>query len=137
MSGFADAEGTFNADFHKRKNSLTGYKFSLRFILDQNCEAVLLNLKNLFGFGTVYLRKETKRTYRYVSTGNVNLLQVADYFRKFKLHTKKAKAFEKWCITLDLLGGNCHLTAEGAADLKALGKQINIIASVTGKTGAK
>lgn len=35
LSGFTDAEGTFNVNITKRENTVTGYRVQLRYILDK------------------------------------------------------------------------------------------------------
>jgi hypothetical protein len=64
LSGFTDAEGTFNINITKRDNTKTGFRIQLRYILDQKYAMELLTLiKNLFNHGKVILRKEDM--YRY------------------------------------------------------------------------
>ena len=51
LSGFTDAEGCFNVSIKPRLHTITGYRVSLRFLLDQkDAESTLLHIKNLFGF---------------------------------------------------------------------------------------
>jgi hypothetical protein len=95
LSGFTDAEGTFNVLITKDSDYRTGYAVKTRFILDQNDEAILNKIKTLFNFGTVRLRKETNSTYRYESSGFNNMLIVSKYFNKYTLRTKKSLAFSK------------------------------------------
>ena len=91
----------------------------------------------MFGFGYVGLRSSTKRTYRYASGGSKNMVKVLKYFDLFPLRTKKGQALVKWRAILEAVLSKHHLTEKGFEELKVLSKQVNIISSVTTKTGAK
>lgn len=57
FSGFTDAEGCFNLNVFKRKESNTGFRVILRFTLSQRDEKTLLLIKDLIKFGNVYKKK--------------------------------------------------------------------------------
>jgi hypothetical protein len=67
----------------------------MRYILDQKDSFILNNIQNLFGFGKVTLRSETKGVYRYTATGFKSMNNVISYFKVFPLLTKKALSFDK------------------------------------------
>ena len=79
LSGFTDAEGTFNINITKRDNTTTGYRVQLRYLLDQKYAVQLLTLiKNLFNHGKVIVRKEDM--YRYYCDTFVGLTPIITYF---------------------------------------------------------
>ena len=97
LSGFTDAEGCFNVNITSRLNTVTGYRVSLRFLLDQkNAQITLEYIKNLFGFGKVSLRSGTNQVYRLTIDSFKGLVNVRDYFLIHPLRTKKAISFIKW-----------------------------------------
>jgi hypothetical protein len=75
----------------------TKYNVSLRFILDQKDEEMVLqNIRNLFGYGKVSLRKDrTKNTvYRYTTHSLTASKIINDYFNMFPLKTTKKHSFD-------------------------------------------
>jgi hypothetical protein len=56
---------------------------------------------------------------------------------KFRLKTKKQESFDKWVLVYELVKNKDHLTKDGLNEIRILSKQINLITSVTGKTGHK
>ena len=98
LSGFTDAEGCFNVNIVKRINTSTGYRVTLRFILDQkNAQSLLLQIRELFGFGQVFLRKEigVNEVYRYNVNTYMGLITIRNYFLTYPLKTKKGESFNK------------------------------------------
>lgn len=102
LSGFTDAEGTFNINITKRDNTKTGYRIQLRYLLDQKYAMELLTLiKNLFNHGKVIVRKQDM--YRYYCDTFVGLKKaslffttIITYFDTFPLKTKKALTLNNW-----------------------------------------
>lgn len=94
LSGFTDAEGCFNVNIKKRVKTVTGFRVSLRFTLDQkNAQSTLINIRDVFGFGQVNLRKETNNVFRYSNDSFKGLNLVQNYFLVYPLKTKKALSF--------------------------------------------
>jgi hypothetical protein len=137
LSGFTDAEGCFNVSIRARINTITGYRVSLRFLLDKkNAESTLLNIKNLFNFGQVNLRGETNAVYRYSNDSIKGLLPVRDYFLAFSLKTKKKESFEHWLEVFTMVLNKEHLGIEGLDKIRVISKIINKNNSLNNKTGS-
>jgi hypothetical protein len=137
LSGFTDAEGCFNVAIQPRVNTVTGFRISLRFLLDQkNAESTLLHVRDLFKFGQVKLRGETNEVYRYNNNSFKGLLPVRDYFLTFSLKTKKAESFKHWVEIFTMVLNKEHLVPEGLDKIRAIAKIINIKNSLNGKTGS-
>ena len=120
-----------------RINTITGYRVSLRFLLDQkNAESTLLHIRDLFNFGQVFVREDTNGVYRYSNDSFKGLLPVRDYFLTFKLKTKKADSFKHWLEVLTVVLNKEHLVLEGLEKIRAIAKIININISLNGKTGS-
>lgn len=137
LSGFTDAEGCFNVAIQTRSNTITGYRVILRFLLDQkNAHPTLLEIKNLFGFGQVNLRKETKDVYRYTNNSFKGLLSVKGYFLIYPLKTQKSHSFQKWLEVYTMVLNKEHLVEKGLNKIRILQRQININNSLNRKTGS-
>lgn len=72
-----------------------GFRVVLRFLLDQNDQKVLLQVRALFGFGCVTFRKDSEACYRYTAEAFTRLQPIEDYFKAFPLRTFKKEAFIK------------------------------------------
>ena len=137
LSGFTDAEGCFNIAIQPRPDTVTGYRVSLRFLLDQkNAESILLHIRDLFNFGQVFVRVNTNSVYRYNNNTFKGLLPVCDYFLAFPLKTKKADSFKHWVEVFSMILNKEHLVPEGLGKIRAIAKIINIKNSLNNKTGS-
>jgi hypothetical protein len=140
LSGFTDAEGCFNVAIQPRDRTVTGYRVSLRFLLDQkNAEFTLLDIRDLFKFGQVSVRKDTndrQSLYRYHINTFKGLIPVRDYFLTFSLKTKKAESFKLWLEVFTMVLNKEHLVQEGLDKIRAIAKIINIKNSLNNKTGS-
>lgn len=137
LSGFRDAEGCFNVNIYSRLNTVTGYRVSLRFLLDQkNAQMVLEYIRNLFGFGKVSLRSGTNHVYRFTIDSFKGLINVRDYFLIYPLRTKKAISFRKWNEVYTIRLNKEHLDLKGLNKIKSISKEINLNNRETIKTGS-
>ena len=139
LSGFTDAEGCFNVKIEKRSNTYTGYRVILRFLLDQkNAQSLLLNIRELFGFGTVYLRKEgnNNTVYRYHVNSFKGLVSIREYFLNYPLKTQKIESFKKWNIVYSMVLNKEHLVPQGLDLIRVIANKINLNNSLTLKTGS-
>jgi hypothetical protein len=137
ISGFTDAEGTFNVNITARSNTVTGFRVIARFLLDQkNAESTLLYIRDLFGYGQVKHRAETSGVYRYSNDSFKGLKSVQSYFIAFPLKSKKANSFNKWNEVYTMVLNGDHLSHEGLAKIRLIAKQINLVESTTNRTGS-
>lgn len=141
LSGLIDAEGCFNVTLFKREAMVLGYQVKLRFMIDQKdsfetlsfirdqWNMILSNRKLKEGSSGSMLRAEINSF--------VRVKPVIDYLSVYRLKTKKKISFEKWVTVYELVCQKAHLTEEGLTDIRRIKKEINLIISVTGKTGDK
>ena len=139
LSGFIDAEGCFNVTLFKRKAMLLGYQVKLRFMIDQKD-----SLDNM-----LFIKDQLKLflTHRKLKKGSVGLMHrvettsfvkvpfIIQYINKFNLKTKKQQSFDKWVTVYDMVNNKAHLTETGLNDIRRLSKQVNLLTSITNKTG--
>ncbi len=136
LSGFTDAEGCFNVSITSNTRYALAHVIKMRFILDQKDEAILNNVKDLFGFGKVTIRSETIDVYRYTATGFKNINDIKSYFNIFPLLTKKSLSYGNWLSIHNIITNKLHLTEAGLAQVRKMQKEININNSMTNKTGS-
>jgi len=141
LSGFIDAEGCFNVTIFKRKNMILGYQVKLRFIIDQKDsldEMILIkNELNLFLTNRKLKKRINNSMHRIESNSFIKAPLIIEYLNRFRLKSKKQESFYKWVIVYELINQKAHLTKEGFEKIKKLSKEINLISSVTKKTGDK
>lgn len=136
LSGFTDAEGCFNVNIYKRLETKTGYRVTLRFILDQkNGFDVLNKIRILLGSGRVNLRTQTNNVYRYQTESFKAVLILKNYFNLHCLKSKKSLSYLNWLKVNDIITNKEHLTLAGLNNIREKKKTINIIDSLTKKTG--
>jgi hypothetical protein len=135
LSGFTDAEGTFNVYIGKRDNTVTGYRVQLRFILDQKfARSLLTHIRSLFGHGNVILRSENM--YRYYCNTFIGLSPICTYFASYPLKTKKATSLLNWLKVYNIVTNGEHLTEEGLQKVRDTKRIINSTNIETTKTGS-
>lgn len=141
LSGLIDAEGCFNVTLFKRESMALGVQVKLRFMIDQKdsfetlsiirdqWDMILSNRKLKEGSSGSMHRAEI--------SSFVRVKPVIDYLSVYRLKTKKNISFEKWVSVYELVCKKAHLTEDGLAEIRKIKKEINLITSVTGKTGNK
>ena len=141
LSGFIDAEGCFNVTLLKRKAMTLGYQVKLRFMIDQKdsfTEMVFIKDQlNLF-LSHRKLKKGSTGTMPRVETNSfIKIPLIVKYLNEFRLKTKKQESFDKWVTVYHLVLAKAHLTEKGLHEIRKLSKQVNLITSITNKTGNK
>uniref|UniRef100_Q33761 ORF342 n=1 Tax=Allomyces macrogynus TaxID=28583 RepID=Q33761_ALLMA len=137
VSGFTDAEGCFTVSILARKASATGFRVVVKFLLDQkNAFSVLMHIRDLFGFGSVALRKTTNGVYRYTANSFLSTTPIINYFTAFPLKTKKAISYNKWLEIVKMVKNGDHLTKSGLEKVRAIAVTINNDDSLTGGDGS-
>lgn len=133
LAGFTDAVGCFNVTISKRKETKTGYRIHMRYILDLKGEQeVLEKIKKEIGFGSVTIRKsadksaEHKNMYRFTITSFKALKHIIDYFTKYPLKSKKSKDYKNWNIIYSMVDKKQHLSHNGLNIIKNIKKTINL-----------
>jgi hypothetical protein len=137
ISGLIDAEGCFNSTVFKRKAMVLGYQIKLRFMIDQkDCLDNMIYLKNILNLLLTH-RKLIPNMYRIESNSIIKVPLIINYLDKFNLKTKKKESFYKWKEIYNMVLNKEHLNKKGLETIRIMSKQINLITSVTRKTGNK
>ena len=141
LSGFIDAEGCFNVTMFKRKAMTLGYQVKLRFMIDQKDSFnTLLFIKNQWNMilSNIKLKNgDIISMHRAETNSFVKIKPIIIYLNKFRLKTKKQVSFDKWVTVYELVTNNSHLTEQGLNEIIKIQKEINLINSITVKTGSK
>jgi hypothetical protein len=128
ICGFTDAEGCFNVNLTKRIAVSTGFRVTLRFILDQkNSFEALSIIRSVFGFGHVAQRSDNSGNYRLTINSLIGIVPVRAYFSAFPLKTKKAIIYHKWCLAHDLILSGEHLKVDGILEIRKIKEEINLL----------
>lgn len=141
ISGLIDAEGCFNITLFKRKAMTLGYKVKLRFMIDKseslNDMIVLKEILNLI-LTHRKLKKGGIGNMHRIETSSFNKLPlIINYINLFNLKTQKKESFDKWLEAYNMTLNKEHLNQEGLDKIRALSKRVNLIISISRKTGSK
>ena len=141
LSGFIDAEGCFNVTILKRKAMTLGYQVKLRFMIDQkdnlNTMLFIRDQLNLFLTNRKLKKGINSTMYRIESNSFIKAPVIIKYLNSFELKTKKQESYKKWVKVYKLIQNRAHLTKDGLTNIRKLSKEINLITSITKKTGNK
>jgi len=141
LSGFIVAEGCFNVTLFKRESMTLGFQVKMRFMIDQkDGYETLVFIKNQWDM--ILSNRKLKggilgNMHRVETNSFIRIKPIIEYLRVWRLKTKKQISFDKWVTVYELVCNKAHLTAEGLAEIRKIKKEINLINSVTGKTGDK
>lgn len=114
LSGFTDAEGCFNVLKIVDVRYTLGWRFRLRFILDQKGERWLFEkLKETFKGGGISNLYALKEMYRFTITSKTTLESVFAYFKAFPLKSKKKVCFNRFFSLLWYMKNKSILPWEG------------------------
>ena len=146
ISGLIDAEGCFNVTLFKRKACMLrkaralGYQVKLRFMIDQkdslNTMIYIKDLLNLILTHRKLKNNQINKMHRIESNSLVKVPLIMNYLNNFSLKTKKSNSFYKWIEIYYAVMDKKHLNVEGLDKIRKLSKEINLITSVTRKTGS-
>ena len=141
ISGFIDAEGCFNITIFKRKAMKFGIQVKLRFMLDHkdSLDSLLLikDQLNLFLTNRKLKKGNIGSMHRIEINSFVKVPLIINYINNFNLKSKKQESFNKWVKAYELVKNKAHLTENGLIEIRNLSKKVNLITSITKKTGEK
>ena len=141
ISGLIDAEGCFNVTLFKRKAMTLGYQVKLRFMIDQS-----ENLNDMIILKEILHLILTHRKLKRGAVGNMHRIEtssfnklplIINYINLFPLKTNKKESFDKWLEVYNLTLSKQHLNQKGLDNIKALSKRVNLVMSISRKTGSK
>lgn len=142
ISGLIDAEGCFNITIFKKKAMVLGYQVKLRFMIDQKDSLNnMLYLKDLMNLILTHRKlpknKINSSMHRIETNSFVKVPLIIGYLDEFSLKTKKKESFYKWKQIYKMIFNKEHLTEDGLKTIRNISKQVNLITSISRKTGNK
>jgi LAGLIDADG endonuclease/Cytochrome C and Quinol oxidase polypeptide I len=117
LSGFSDADASFQIKIIKRENKIME-EIRLNFQIDQKNNDLLLLIKNYLGGNIGY--RASQDTYYYGSTSFGSAKNVINYFDKYHLLSSKYLNYLKWRKAYILIQNGEHITFEGVNKIKNL-----------------
>jgi len=124
VTGFADAEGSFNMSIFKSKTAAIGWTIEPSFnITLHKRELELLNaIQTFFGVGSV---KITDKTAQFRVRSRLDLKVIISHFNDYPLQTTKFINFLYFCEILNLLNDKVHTNTIGFLQLASLINKLN------------
>ena len=124
ITGFADAESTFNIFVQPRSDSKTKWRIKAIFAigLNKKDKAILENIQSWFGVGRIY-NSGTKVYYKVESFKNLQV--IIDHFNKYPLVTAKELDYDLFKKCFNIIKHNEHLTEQGISQLIELKGSLN------------
>ena len=128
VTGFSDAESSFQVVVTKNKNTRLGWTVRLFFTIGLHSRdlALLLRIKEFFGCG--YIVKDNNKnvvSFRVTSLEDfINFL--IPHFSKYPLLTQKAADFKLFLQVTELMKNKGHLTTEGLQEIINIKSSMNL-----------
>jgi len=124
VTGFSDAEGSFNMSIFKSKTAAIGWTIEPCFIITLNIRDLeLLNaIKKFFSVGSVSVAGKDAR-FRVRSRSELSV--IIAHFNEYPLQSTKALNFRYFCEILNLMNNKAHTNIEGFLRLASLINRLN------------
>jgi len=128
VTGFCDAESSFQVLVSKNKNTRLGWTVRLFFTIGLHSRdlALLLRIKEFFGCG--YIVKDDNKnvvSFRVTSLEDITKF-IIPHFSTYKLSTQKAADFKLFLQVTELMKNKGHLTTEGLQEIINIKSSINL-----------
>ena len=122
--GFVDGEGSFNISFKIRTDYANRIQVYPSFNISQKEKNILVWIQNQFGCGTI--RNRGDGVYYYEVHNHEELIEkIIPFFEKYKLKTKKKKAFEIFSKTIEIISSK-ELEWEDIKNIYNLREEIKV-----------
>ena len=123
LSGFSDADASFQIKIISRLKRPLNQEIRLNFQIDQKKKEILNLIKNNLG-GNIGYRK-SQDTYYYGSTNFGSAKKVINYFDKYHLQSSKYVNYIKWRKAYCLIQNRDHITKLGLDKILKLKNTMN------------
>ena len=126
IAGFVDGEGCFHVSINRNpKSTRLGWQVlpEFRIVQHQRDEKLLQRLQRYFGCGQVVVNHGDRKELRI--RGIKNLLNVVDFFQKYRLQTSKCESFDVFAKILKIMEDEKHHEMSGIIQIAKLASQMN------------
>ena len=126
ITGFVDGEGCFHVDISLHEGMTAGVQVLPEFTVVQHERDVqiLYALKDYFGCGVVRVNHGDRMAYRVRKLKHL-IEDIAPFFMKHPLKTKKNVDFRKFRTVLLKMEKGEHLTSDGMEAIQEIASQMN------------
>lgn len=126
ISGFVDAEGSFQVLITKNLKLKVGWRVKLYFeiSLHEKDLPLLKRIKNFFGLGEIHFKNKSKLI-QFRIWSIKDLSQILDHFNQYPLITQKRADCELFQKALEIIERGEHFTIEGLHKLVEIKASIN------------
>ena len=100
--GFVDGEGSFNISFKIRKDYANGIQVYPSFNISQKEKSILVWIRNQFDCGKIRNRGDGVYYYEVHNLSDLKN-KIVPFFEKYRLKTKKKKAFEIFSQIIEII----------------------------------
>ena len=123
--GFVDGEGCFFIGIQRNPTVRIGFQVIPEFRVVQHKRDldVLHGLKKFFGFGRICQNHDERWEYRVRKLDQ--LREIAAFFAKYSLRTKKRIDAQRFAKVLTLMEDGRHLTIEGLKEIEEIALMMN------------
>ncbi len=126
LSGFIDAEGSFQGYIKSSKTSKLKYYPNMAFQVSQKNNDILYEIRLLFTNKDIGLNYDKSWNGWRLCFYSINLLVlVKSYVNKYELKTRKQISFLKWSNVIDLILTNKHLESSGLDQISKILSNLN------------
>jgi hypothetical protein len=127
ITGFSDAEASFQIGIYTNNKFKSGYNFIPSFSIHLHIKdrALLDNIQLFFGVGKVYINsKDNTAIYTVGSVKDLTNV-IIPHFLKYPLITQKYGDFELFKLAVQKISNKEHLTSKGIEDIVSIKASIN------------
>lgn len=126
VTGFTDAEGSFQLIIRKNAELKVGWSIELKFAIGLHIKelALLEAIQKIFGVGKLYNQGENAKQFRVSSIKDIEL--IINHFDKYPLISQKQADYLLFKQAIDLIKNKEHLTISGVQKIVALKASMNL-----------
>lgn len=127
ITGFSDAEGSFQIGIYSNDKFKSGYNFIPSFSIHLHAKdrALLDNIQLFFGVGKVHNSSKYKTAIYSVASVKDLINVIIPHFLKYPLITQKSGDFELFKLAVHKISNKEHLTSKGIEDIVSIKASIN------------
>uniref|UniRef100_A0A896Z6I4 LAGLIDADG endonuclease n=1 Tax=Coniophora puteana TaxID=80637 RepID=A0A896Z6I4_9AGAM len=128
VTGFTDAEGTFNVHFRKTSKTLVGWLVTHQFKITLHIKDkdLILKLREFFGVGNISINSEAGTASIYITNLEQLTNVIIPHFLKYPLVTQKQADFILFKEIIEQKKQKEHLKLEGLIRIFMLRKHLNL-----------
>ncbi len=128
VTGFCDAESSFQVSVTRNKNSRLGWNVRLFFTIGLHSRdlALLLQIKEFLGCGYIVQNdSQNEVSFRVTSLEDLTNI-IIPHFSNYPLLTQKAADFKLFIQVIELMKNKAHLTTEGLQEIINIKSSMNL-----------